>query len=193
MHCSVCRLQQAALGEYQLVEGVREAGWPVWRHIRSDLLLYRYNYFIFFLTSLDFVFVGAGFSKDDKKKIKKNLQVKSLLGLGSRPVPGKQEHQTRQQVPRLSSHCQRHLASARWCQGWPDLTNPHYAGAKAAHTRSQLPGGWPRAARGCSRTPCSGRGNKTTKLVDNPCCFSDVRRGPVAERSVATMPAATSR
>ena len=29
------------MGEYLLVEGVREAGWPVWRQEESGLLLYR--------------------------------------------------------------------------------------------------------------------------------------------------------
>ena len=35
------RRQEDALGEYLLVEGVREAGWPVWRQEESGLLLYR--------------------------------------------------------------------------------------------------------------------------------------------------------
>ena len=38
---SNCRRQEDALGEYVLVEGVREAGWPVWRQEQSGLLLFR--------------------------------------------------------------------------------------------------------------------------------------------------------
>ena len=39
---SNCRRQEDALGEYVLVEGVREAGWPVWRQEQSGLLLFRW-------------------------------------------------------------------------------------------------------------------------------------------------------
>ena len=67
---SNCRRQEDALGEYVLVEGVREAGWPVWRQEQSGLLLFRWaQHFV----SSELRLVPA--------------QVKCLVFVGGWPVP----------------------------------------------------------------------------------------------------------
>ena len=67
---SNCRRQEDALGEYVLVEGVREAGWPVWRQEQSGLLLFRWAH---------------QFVSSDLRLVP--TQVKCLVFVGGWPVP----------------------------------------------------------------------------------------------------------